>query len=294
MAINHDKDCIGTTVEFLSIELDTILMQARLPDEKLQETKTRVKAALQKFFLSRNELEFLMGFLLFAAKVVVPGRAFLQRLFNKLTNTWRAFVHLNQKIKADLLWWHHFLPKWNGIRMIRPCRPIFQLWTDASGIYGMGAYILKDQDSLYSILHQQVLTKRFTTRLRAKHINVKEMTAILHALQKWLSMVTRSYLILYCDNFAVATGVKKTSIRGNAMHALHTIVMIAALNDIEIESRWISTRQNAVADWLSRRKLQKIADKYLNLQDITTTKSQFETLLSLSTTRLYSTKTQQT
>lgn len=39
IAINHDKDATGTTVDFLGIELDTIRMQARLPEDKLQEAK---------------------------------------------------------------------------------------------------------------------------------------------------------------------------------------------------------------------------------------------------------------
>ena len=101
----------------------------------------------------------------------------------------------------------------------------------------MGAYILRAEDTLHSISHHQILSERFTTRLRAKHINTKEMVAILHALQKWRAIVQNANLILYCDNFAVATGVKKTSIRGGAMQALCAIAMLAALHDIEIESR---------------------------------------------------------
>lgn len=103
IAINYDKDLTGTTVDFLGIELDTILMQARLLSDKLQEAKNRVETALQKSSLSRDELRSLVGFLSFAAKVVIPGRAFLRRLFNELTKTQNAFLHINHHIKADLL-----------------------------------------------------------------------------------------------------------------------------------------------------------------------------------------------
>lgn len=78
MAINHDKDLTGTSLEFLGIELDTIQMQARLSSEKLEEAKHRVNSALQRSSLSRTDLESLVGFLSFAAKVVVPSRAFLR------------------------------------------------------------------------------------------------------------------------------------------------------------------------------------------------------------------------
>ena len=52
------------------------------------------------------------------------------------------------------------------------------------------------------------------------------------------------------------------------MHALCAIAMLAALNDIEIKSHWINTRQNSIADLLSRGKSQKLANKYPNLQGI--------------------------
>lgn len=268
LVINFQKDLSGTAIEFLGIVLDTVRMQARLSDEKLQKAKDLVKNAFQKQSLSQQELESLVGFLSFAAKVVVPGRAFLRRLFNELSKSKGSFIHVNQDIKADLLWWHHFLPKWNGICIIHASRPTVRLWTDASGNYGMGGYILKDGESPYTLPCSQAYSERFTTRLMPKHINVKEMTAVLHALQRWLPMVKGSHLVLHCDNFAVAKGVKKTSIRGNAMHALRAIAMLAAVNDVEIESRWISTKHNFLADLLSRGRLQKIADKYSNLQGL--------------------------
>ena len=97
----------------------------------------------------------------------------------------------------------------------------------------------------------------------------KKMTATLHALQKWLSMLRGSHLILHCDNFAVSKGLIKTSIRGEAMHPLRAIAMLAALHDIQIESIWISTNQNTVADLLSRGQFEKLANMYPNFQNLT-------------------------
>ena len=113
---------------------------------------------------------------------------------------------------------------------------------------------------------RQAFSTRFTTRLRAKHINVKEMTAILQAMKKWLPICKGSHLILYCDSYAVTKGVNKTSIRGQAMHALRAITMLAALHDIQIEARWISSKENYIADLLSRGLLKKLADKIPQFQ----------------------------
>ncbi|MCJ1345254.1 hypothetical protein MMC31_003460, partial [Peltigera leucophlebia] len=112
-------------------------------------------------------------------------------------------------------------------------RKTTQIWTDASGNYGMGGYIPKKGQTVNTVPVNQMYSKRFTSCLRPKNINVKEMTAILHLLQKGLPIVKGSRLILHCDNFVVATGVGKTSIRGQAMHSLWAIAMFCALLDVE-------------------------------------------------------------
>ena len=85
-------------------------------------------------------------------------------------------------------------------------------------------------------------------------------------------MCKGAHLLLYCDSFAVMSGVKKTSIRGGAMHPLRNIAMMAAIYDIEIEPHWLSTKENFLADWLSRGLFGKIADNYPNLQGISSNK----------------------
>ena len=48
LKINEKKNKQGTVVEFLGIELDTHLMQARLPAEKLQKAKDVIQRTLNK------------------------------------------------------------------------------------------------------------------------------------------------------------------------------------------------------------------------------------------------------
>ena len=104
VTVNIKTDLVSTVVDFLAIELDTNLMQARLPQEKLDKARSLVKEALQKLTLSYQEQETLIEFLSYASKVVVPGRAFLRRLFNKLSEANGTMIHVNQEVKADLLW----------------------------------------------------------------------------------------------------------------------------------------------------------------------------------------------
>lgn len=108
--INKSKNIQGTLANFLGIEIDTMAMEAQLPADKLLKARTWVKTILQQTEISQDELQSLLGFLSFAAKVIVPGRIFLWGLFDTLRVYHRVY-HLNAGMKADLKWWDEFLPQ---------------------------------------------------------------------------------------------------------------------------------------------------------------------------------------
>ena len=136
------------------------------------------------------------------------------------------------------------------------------MWTDASGNFGMGGYYLFSDESLSP---DQAYSQRFLLRLQPKHINVKETRAVLFAFRRWLHVLAGKHILLYGDNFAVSQGLKHLSIRGPSMIPMRSIAMLMALHDITISSVWIPSKENALADMLSRGLLEKIADMYLQL-----------------------------
>ena len=269
VSIKYEKNSTGQVTTFLGIELDTTRMIARLPLDKQKIAIQKVTFALQSRSLTYEELESLVGFLSFATKVVAPGRAFLRHSYNALAESKRGqHIRINRKLKIDLLWWSEFLPRWNGIRMLKPSKPIVELWTDAAGNHGMGGYFLKQGQKSENLNFNQAFSIKFHQRLRYAHINQKEMTAVKHAISIWLPSFIGCHLIIYGDNWAVSRGILKTSIRGLAMPALRSIAMMAAIHDITIESRWIPSYENELADALSREDFKKIANKWPCLQGL--------------------------
>ena len=258
LSVNHSKDILSTIADFLGIEFDSILMQARLPPDKLARARNTTKTLLNMASISHQELESAVGFLSFAAKIVIPGRAFLRRLFDALRKP-AAVHHITSDIKADLRWWQSFLDQWDGLKLLRhiDSRPTWHIWTDASGRHGMGGYIREH-------LSQPVLeafSVRLATRHRRKDIQFKEMKAVQQAIQLWLPRLRGSKLILYCDNDACVHGLQKSSIRGPAMAPLRDIAMLLAIYDIHLVPIWIPTKANQLADNLSRFRYRKIADE---------------------------------
>ncbi len=100
LSINIKKNARGKLAEVLSIELDTVRMEARLPLDKLFKAKEWVARILDKRTITGQDLRSLLGFLSFACRVVVPGRAFLRRLFTALAQK-KQFYIIDSDMRAD-------------------------------------------------------------------------------------------------------------------------------------------------------------------------------------------------
>ena len=131
-------------IGFMGIIVDSVRMEARLPQDKL----VRINQLLKTFKNRRSarlvELQSLIGTLQFACKVVVPGRTFLQRAINLTWGVPSRFHHirLNKEFFKDLAMWKIFLSKWNGRSFFLESTPTpaqnLELYTDAAGSVGFG------------------------------------------------------------------------------------------------------------------------------------------------------------
>jgi hypothetical protein len=104
-------------LEFLGIELDSVLMQARLSPSKLHTTLALVKqASLSSSSITRRNLDRLNGKLNWVCKVVYGGRTFLRRLIDAQWSVSRPHHHIriSSSVRLDLQWWLDFLPKFTA------------------------------------------------------------------------------------------------------------------------------------------------------------------------------------
>ena len=103
-------------LSFAGIELDTIKMESRLPEDKLTKYRSLIREFLTEKKVTLTELQSLIGFLSFTCSVIVPVRTFLRRLINLTVGVKRPrhFIRLNRETKADLRLWLTFLESYNG------------------------------------------------------------------------------------------------------------------------------------------------------------------------------------
>ena len=104
------------TMSFAGIELDSILLEARLPLEKVEKCKSLLSQFLTRKKVTLQEVQSLTGLLNFACLVIQPGQAFLRRHVDLTLGVKKANhkIRLNREVKEDLKIWLSFFSNFNG------------------------------------------------------------------------------------------------------------------------------------------------------------------------------------
>lgn len=245
-----EKDESGTIVTHLGFQIDSNLMEVRLPPNKHARAVRAVSELASRKLVPQASFEETLGFLSHCCQVIPLGRPFLRQLFSLLKRKSRyRHIRLNSEAKQDLRWWTLFLSSWSTISFIQLSRAVFHVSTDASGLKGIGG-----------VYDGRIFASRVPSRHKDKHINWKEMFAVLHALVLWHKEWGCGSVDVACDNAAVVGGINKRSIRGPAIRPLRAILLISAVFDIDIKAHWVSTKENVIADAASRHDFKKLAD----------------------------------
>ena len=135
----------STTMSFAGIELDSIVLEARLPRDKIGKCISLISDFIHRKKVTLKEVQFVNGLLNFACSVIRQGRAFLRRLIDltvgvRLSN---HCIRLNREVKEDLKTWLSFLLDFNGryffLDELWLNSSKLNLFTDASGAHGFGA-----------------------------------------------------------------------------------------------------------------------------------------------------------
>lgn len=240
-------------LEFMGIELDSTLMEARLPEDKL----LRARELLNSFYSRRSvrliELQSLIGTLQFACKAVVPGRTFLQRIIDLTRGVHNRFHHirLNKEFFKDLTMWKAFLAGWNGRSFfldstVTPS-PDMNLYTDASGTIGFGGYFNGKWFQGKWPPHMQL------NKDRGISIEWQELFPIVVACAIWFPYFSGKRIQFWCDNESVVAILNSGRSKApRVMDLLRFLVLISMKHNFYVRARHVPGVSNEIADALSR------------------------------------------
>lgn len=243
-----------TTLIFLGIELDTVNMIMRLPQDKLLLLKQRIHVFLHSKKATLKSFQSLIGLLNFACKTVAPGRAFCRRLIDATMGTTKTHhkIRINSSIKEDLRVWEQFLANFNGISVISSptltSDSYLQLYTDSAGgtkggfgIYFAGSWAHASWPHSWSLSDI------------VRDMTFLELFPVYVAIVLWSPQLANKRILFHIDNSAVVQVINSaTSKSHRVMKIVRKLVLITLQHNITIQAQYIPSKRNVIADSISR------------------------------------------
>lgn len=254
-----------TSLVFLGIQLDTVLMQASLPPQRLQQLNTLCMEWQSRTQASIAELQSLSGMLNFACSVVRPGRIYLRRIIAHTRHLMqlrhadgirplsrKAQCALTSAVQQDVAWWVEFLPKWNGQSLLYDLEwqsaPDIHLSTDACNT-GYGGYY---QGQWFAGAWNSEV---FAAAQREQRLSMPylELLALVLAASSFGSQWRCKKITFHCDCKAAVDAIEGQGSRNpHQMHLLHQLSLLACQHNFDFRARHIAGEANTIADELSR------------------------------------------
>ena len=241
----HKTEGPTTMLTFLGILIDSHIFELRLPAEKLARLQELTRQWSQRRACTRRDLESLLGHLSHAATVIRYGRVFLRQLFSLLSldRAPHHYIRLNAGARADLRWWQTFLQAWNGSSFFPPRITPIEIFSDASGAFGCGAFIATTSNWFQL---------RWPVDWEDTYITPKELVPIVVAAALWGPHWTRKHICFRSDNMAVVDLLKSCTSREQLlMHMLRCLAFYSAYYRFEFTAEHIPGILNTAADAIS-------------------------------------------
>lgn len=253
----NQKKTIGptTVVEYLGIILDTLLMEARLPLNKLQRILDFLDTMLDRRTCTKLQLLQLLGHLNFASRIILAGRSFVSYLITLSTTVTELHHHvtLTSDCRKDIVMWKQFLQGWNGKSFFYDCNYTLaadmHLFTDASSTVGFGIYYntywLAERWSP-DILAE--LKRKYTVSMAFMELYPIVVAAVIFG-HSW----TSKKILFHCDNLGTVQIIRKGRSRSPLiMKLMRRLTWCAAKFNFIVLAEHVSGKDNVIADYLSR------------------------------------------
>ena len=231
----------STALTCMGINVDVASGVISIPQEKCLQILDACRLYITKKYITRKQLQSLLGKLLYLHRCVPASRSFVNRLLNTLrTSTYKVII--TEEMKKDLSWFIQFLVRFNGKLLFPDKRQEIDVYVDAS-LSGLGAYW---NNNVYAVSRPILSTAGF-------NITHLEMMNVMLSLRVFAHAWEGKKIRFHIDNQAVVYSLKFGKVKDNILQSIaRTIWLLAASHDIQLQYSHIPGILNKEADALSR------------------------------------------
>ena len=248
--INWDKVVRPSQrVTFLGISLDSVIGTMSIPTGKLLEIRNCANSWWDKRKATKREIQSLIEKMFWAARCIKAMRPALRSLIDLQKSLRRPshYIRLPKHVLLDIRYFIHWSMSFNGVTFfpsMEKATPQTSVYTDASLSAGAAYH---NGDFTYSFWAADM------PLIAAEHIYIKELGAILLAFRRWCNSWKYRTVHVFTDNKGAEWALRKGRTRNcNANNILKEILWISAWCNINILVHYVTSKNNRIADALSR------------------------------------------
>ena len=260
----------STKMPYLGVEFDTMEMTMSVPPEKVEELRNDLSLWKRKKNVNKRSLQSILGKLFWVSRCVKYSRGFMSRLLSQLRSLSEAPDHKNVPIdegcKEDINWWSRYLRHFNGTELIQSYIPLdlpLHDMLDSGAIVvcgdaqpnGGGAYC-----------GEEYWSREFHVWLNEPTIpiHIKEFWVLIVSTGLWSSDWSGKPVYFYCDNQAVVEVLNREKPKDPEMQMLlREFLYFVCSRSFNPIIRHVSSKENSVADFLSRNHKTDLISCYL-------------------------------
>ena len=245
---------------FLGLLIDASRQVVCIPIGKVEKAIELINQTLSKKKVTVKTIQKLCGYLNFLCRCVVPGRAFLRRLYSCTGQTLSKntvlpshyHIRVKAELRQDLKTWLVFLSHPEVF-----CRPFMDLddvlhadqvrfYTDSSGNSSLGMGGICDNSWMI-----QMWDSLFIKKVKPS-IAYLELYALTAAVLVWLKRFKNRRIVIFCDNISVVQMINASSSScKQCMTLIRMITLECLFQNVRIYAKYIKSAENIFADLLS-------------------------------------------
>jgi hypothetical protein len=214
--------------------------------------------------IDRKTVLSLAGKLVNVACVVNRGRIHVCGVFGAISSSYgQAEVRVTRWMLDNLSWWKSFFAAGAPpcSLLVHPPHLDYVPTTDASGT-GYGGQFLGNDGVIYYFYGEWLPEHRVLFDEGVLDINILELVTVELLLEQAGPHIVGQSFTLRCDNESSVELLNSHRARRYASGlVLARIDLLLATYGLDVKFEWISTRDNVLADWLSRMRLQDFMNR---------------------------------